>query len=766
MLSLVADSAARSTGAEPLVHGAAPLLLPLLFPQTLTPLPGPGPCAAGLRGLAELPADLRELAQALLLRPGASGAEPVARLSVRIDAAVASTRQDPPPQLGDDESFSLRLTAQAVQLQAATATGARHGLHTLSQLWHAARGAGEASLPALLIEDAPRHPWRGLLVDVARRPLPMAALLRLLDTMAAARLNVLHWHLCDDQAWRLESRRYPRLQQRADGGFHYTLAQAEVLVREAAARGIRVLPELDLPGHCWALGLAYPELLCAPAPSAPQRGFGVFGCAVDPTNEALYDFLDGLLGEWAAVFPDRYLHLGGDELAPQPWDALAAARGHTVAQLQTQYLTRVGALLQRHGRRLVAWDELGDGAAPLPEGSLLQAWRGEGAMRLRPAGAAGRLRSAGYYLDQIHPAAYHWRRRPRPAAQPTPPRPGSAWALEAQLGCWTVEGRLWLDAADGPRLWLRSSGTLAEGLAPARVDDALCQWRLRVDSDLGELELWGPEGQADRRTEADGWLRLGNRRVPCRWRALGAQPADAWPAAPASAAELPVLGGEAALWSELVEAPQLGLRCGPRLLAVAERLWSDPAVSDAALAALPARLAAAQAWMRDCARVDEDPAGPLLGELAPADTAALRALALWLEPGAGYARQHAKKARGAYTQDEALDRLADALPAESPLMAELGDAPEPWTHALLELRQALPSWTGLPVAPLLLAQLDKLARLGQQLWAEAGPLSRDEAASAQRALHEAAALVDEMVPALVNPLQRRLDARRGPEAGP
>ena len=115
-------------------------------------------------------------------------------------------------------------------------------------------------------------------------------------------------------------------------------------------------------------------------------------------------------------------------------------------------------------------------------------------MRLQPAGAAGRLRSAGYYLDQFHPAAYHWRRRPNPASQPAAPQPGSAWALEAQLGGWTVEGRVWLDSAEsGPRLWLRSSGTLAEGLAPRRIDDELCQWRLTVDSDLGELELWGPE---------------------------------------------------------------------------------------------------------------------------------------------------------------------------------------------------------------------------------------------------------------------------------
>lgn len=724
-MSLVTDGATALSAA----------LLP--SPRLLIPHAGPGPAVAGLHGLVQLPSGLRELARALL--PIAEMHAEAAQLSLELAAPVASRA----PQLGDDESFRLHLSADLVQLQAATPAGARHGLHALSQLWHAARAAGQARLPALTIEDAPRYPWRGLLVDVARRPLPMDALLRLLDTMAAARLNVLHWHLCDDQAWRLASDRYPRLQEKADGGFHYTLAQAEALVSEASARGIRVVPELDLPGHCWALGLAYPELLCPPAPTQPQRAFGVFGCAVDPESEALYEFLDGLLGEWAAVFPDRYLHLGGDELATQPWERLAAERGRTVAQLQATYLSRVGEVLQRHGRRLVAWDELGETDAALPPGSVLQAWRGEGALRFQPAGAAGRLRSAGYYLDQTHASAYHWRRRPQAAALPTPPESGTAWSLEAMLGWWKVEGQLWLDAAGGPRLWLRSTGTLVEGLAPELVSDPLCQWRLRVDSDLGELEFWGPEVGTNE--EGGGWLRQGNRRVPCRWQALGRQAADAWPSVPAPAAEMPVLGGEAALWSELVEAPQLGLRFGPRLLAVADRLWSDVEPNELALAELPQRLLAAQQWMEDRGRVDvEAPQSALLS---------------WLEPGAGYARQHTKKAREAYNLDEALDRLADALPSESRLMLVLGDSPEAWATASRDLQRSLPAWRALPVASALLDQLECLAELGLRLWCEPASLSREEAAAAQRALHEAAALVDEMVPALVNPLQRRLDAR-------
>jgi len=686
---------------------------------------------------------LDEIAAALLPGPQALTALPGRGAAVPRDDAAGLLRLSRPrsaprlPRLGDDESFRLTLTAQTARLDAATPAGVSHGLHCLSQLWHAAREAGATELPALQIDDAPRHPWRGLLVDVARRPLPFEALLGLLDGMAAARLNVLHWHLTDDQAWRLESRCHPRLQECASGGFFYTLDQARRLVDEAAVRGIRVVPELDLPGHCWALGLAYPELLCPPAPREAQTGFGIFGAAVNPDAEALYAVLDGLLAEWAEVFPDPFIHLGGDELAPTAWAE--------PARLQQVLLRRLGALLDRHGRRLVAWDEMGQAAA-LPPGSLLQCWRGEEALRLAPAGLAGRLRSAGFYLDQIHPAAYHWRRPLRLPARPTAPADGAGgWRLQAAVGNWRVEGRLW-SGGEGARLHLRSSGTLDEWLAPQPVGPG----RWRVDSDLGELELWAPVEGA-----SHGWLRLGALRQPCDWRALDGE-VPAWPAE-APAATAPLLGGEAALWGELVEAPQLALRCWPRALAVGERLWSDPDGDDPRLAQ---RLAAAQRWLVATGRIPADPAAALFEALCPdpADRARLRALALWLEPASGYGRQHAKKAAGRYHQGEALDRLADALPAESPLMAALQGEPA-WRAALDEARGELPAWHALlaaspklaPALPLLDVLAD-LFELGLALWSGHRP------ADAQQRLHKAAAVVDEMLPALVQPLQQRLDA--------
>lgn len=728
-----------------------PALLP--HPQRLRLRAAQGlqaPQQPGLRGLAQLPASLRALAQKLL---PADAKGPVLRITL-----PPGTRPRR-PQLGDDESYRLDVDASQVHLQAATLAGARHGLHSLSQLWQS------GPPPALSIVDAPRHPWRGLLVDSARRVLPLDALLRLLDTLAAAKLNVLHWHLCDDQAWRLESARFPLLQERASGGFHYRLREAERLVQEAAARGIRVLPELDLPGHCWALGLAYPDLLCAPLPRAPQTGFGVFPCAVDPTRDALYEFLDGLLGEWAEVFPDPFVHLGGDELAPAPWQALAQARGCEVADLQALYSQRIGEVLRRHRRRLVAWDEMG--AAPLPEGSLLQAWRGGGALALEPPGLAGRLRSAGYYLDQSHAAAWHWRRPLQAPRRPAPP-PAEAevWALQAVFGLWRVEGRLWRHKGQA-WLQLRSTGTLDEWLQPQAFEDPLASWRLRVDSDLGELEFWGPELQAAQ-ASGGGWLRVGNLRVRCAWWAL---PAGVdWPPR-RRGPRTPLLGGEAALWSELVEAPQLALRTEERLFAIAERLWRDPQAADetAALqASLPQRLAEARDWLQQRVQPGPDPLEALWQKLAPqaAARARLQALAAWLEPGAGYARQHHKKAELRYHQGEALDRLADALPAESPFVQQLGEDAAAWRSALREAERQLPAWETLLQQPALhelrplLDRLEELFALGQQLW-RAGGLSAAAALRAQRRLHAAAGGVGELVPALVQPLQRQLDRRLG-----
>lgn len=195
------------------------------------------------------------------------------------------------------------MDANGVDISANTRFGALRAMETLLQLMQ--NGAENTSLPWVTIEDSPRFPWRGLLLDSARHFIPLPDIKRQIDGMAAAKLNVLHWHLTDDQGWRFSSKRYPKLTQLASDGLYYTPEQMREVVRYAAERGIRVVPEIDMPGHASAIAVAYPELMSAPGPYAMERHWGVLKPVLDPTKEATYAFADAMVSELAAIFPIR-----------------------------------------------------------------------------------------------------------------------------------------------------------------------------------------------------------------------------------------------------------------------------------------------------------------------------------------------------------------------------------------------------------------------------------------------------------------------------
>lgn len=176
-----------------------------------------------------------------------------------LEIAVRQGEPSFPQQVREDESYQLAVTEQGAHLEANTVYGALRGMETFLQLLQ--NGASGPHLPAVTITDAPRFPWRGVLIDSARHFMPLAALKRQLDGMASAKLNVFHWHLTDDQGWRFESKRFPRLQEQSSHGQFYSQAEMRELVDYAARRGIRVVPELDFPGHASALAVAYPELI-------------------------------------------------------------------------------------------------------------------------------------------------------------------------------------------------------------------------------------------------------------------------------------------------------------------------------------------------------------------------------------------------------------------------------------------------------------------------------------------------------------------------
>lgn len=313
--------------------------------------------------------------------------------------------------LEEDESYVLRVSPDGVQLHASNPLGVLHGLQTFLQLVR--QSANGAGVPAVTIEDHPRFPWRGLLIDASRHFMPVEAIKRNLDGMEAVKPNVLHWHLSDDQGFRVESKRFPKLQQLGSDGMYYTQAQVRDVIEYARDRGIRVLPEFDVPGHSTSWFVGYPELASAPGPYQIERGWGVFDPAMDVTKDATYSFLNDFIGEMAALFPDRYFHIGGDEVNGKQWKSNAQIQEfmqkHGMKDhrdLQAYFNKRLQEIVSRHGKIMVGWDEI---LRPdLPQEIVVQSWRGQKSLADAARQGFRGLLSSGYYLDLMRPAARHY----------------------------------------------------------------------------------------------------------------------------------------------------------------------------------------------------------------------------------------------------------------------------------------------------------------------------------------------------------------------
>ncbi len=217
----------------------------------------------------------------------------------------------------EDESYKLAVTTSQATLTAATDVGAMHGLETLLQLVTLETGA--CHVPAVTIEDTPRFPWRGLELDVVRHFEPVDEILRTLDGMAIGKLNVFHWHLSDDQGFRAESRKFPKLTEVASSGLFYTQEQMREVVAYARARGIRVVPEFDMPGHSSSTALAYPEFGSGEDIKELSLVYNAPHAELDPSNEKTYKFIDAFVGEMSEIFPDAWFHIGGDETEGKAW---------------------------------------------------------------------------------------------------------------------------------------------------------------------------------------------------------------------------------------------------------------------------------------------------------------------------------------------------------------------------------------------------------------------------------------------------------------
>jgi hexosaminidase len=384
---------------------------------------------------------------------------PGATLVVRVRHASQAVQG-----ISEDESYTLDVTGSGGRIEAATPLGALHGLQTFLQL--VAVTPEGFSAPAIHIEDKPRFPWRGLMIDSSRHFQPLSVIERNLDAMEAVKLNVLHWHLSDNQGFRVESKKFPMLQGMGSDGQFYTQADVREVIAYARDRGIRVVPEFDMPGHSTAWFVGYPQLASAPGPYEIERHFGIFDPAMDPTRETTYHFLDGFIAEMASLFPDPVFHIGGDEVTGKSWDSnpriQAFMKAHGIESdrgLQQYFTVRVEKLVHKHHKVMEGWDEI---LTPnLPTDAIVQSWRGQSSLADAAHEGHRGLLSFGYYLNLMGPASQHYTVDPMADAAATLTPEEAQRILGGEACVWTeyispenFDLRVWPRAAAiAERLW-------------------------------------------------------------------------------------------------------------------------------------------------------------------------------------------------------------------------------------------------------------------------------------------------------------------------
>ena len=393
----------------------------------------------------------------VILRAGKSAG--VAALEVNTDHESKAIQE-----LGEDESYTLDVTPSRAKLRAGNPLGTLRGLQTFLQL--IAITPEGFSVPALHIEDHPRFPWRGLMIDSGRHFIPMDVIKRSLDGMEAVKMNVFHWHLSENQGFRAESRKFPKLHEQGSDGLFYTQEEIRDIVEYARDRGIRVVPEFDMPGHSTAWFAGYPELASGSGSYVIERQWGVFDPAMDPTDEKTYKFLNEFIGEMARLFSDQFFHIGGDEVNGKEWDSnpkiQAFMKSHHIknnAELQAYFSGRVQELVTKHKKTPVGWDEV---LVPgVPKTIVIQSWRGVDSLTAAAKDGYRGILSNGYYLDLGWTAARHYAMDPLggPAAALTPQQKqlilgGESCIWSEYVNAENIDSRIWpRNAVIAERLW-------------------------------------------------------------------------------------------------------------------------------------------------------------------------------------------------------------------------------------------------------------------------------------------------------------------------
>lgn len=390
------------------------------------------------------------------------------------------------PVSGVDESYTLTITEKQIVLDAATTAGALHGLQTLLQL--TTKNGDSFGFPLLKINDSPRFPWRGLMIDVSRHFIPMEVLKRNVEAMETVKMNVLHLHLSDDQGFRVESKVFPELHKQGSHGEYYTQAQIKDLISFAQERGIEIIPEFDMPAHATSWLVGYPDLGSAPGPYKIGGPIDLGGInlqdigavmqflattpfpTIDPSKESTYTFLDKFISEMSSLFPSAYLHIGADENNGVAWkknpDINEFMQKNKIADthaLHAYFVKRVHQLVSKHKKQTIGWEELF--SEELPQHVTVQVW--QNAENLNKALTHGNpvVMSKGFYLDYFMPAYIHYNNPDLPADQ------SGASSVLLKGG----EAAQWTEAADKfnieTRIWPRAAAIAERFWSPSSITD-------------------------------------------------------------------------------------------------------------------------------------------------------------------------------------------------------------------------------------------------------------------------------------------------------
>ncbi len=494
------------------------------------------------------------------------------------------------PSFGDDESYTIRISRNQIRVKAPSETGIIYGLETILQL--AEERNGKWVLPVLTMNDHPRFGWRGIMIDACRHWIPEEVILRNLDAMGMAKMNVLHWHLTDHQGFRVESKAFPGLHEMGSNGEYYTREEILEVIEYAADRGIRVVPEFDLPGHSQSWFVGYPELASAPGPYLLDTLMMVTEPVMDPASEEVYLFLDQFLGEMALLFPDEYIHMGGDEVSTSQWennpDIRRFMEEHGIEDppsLQAYFNLRIQEILDGHGKKMMGWDEI---LHPdlAHRGIAVQTWRDHGSLWETARQGNMAILSAGYYLDHKQPASFHY------LVDPTV-IPGAVdieidstrwkgWECTLKVSDMVMEGALFL-FGDGNQL----QGIMNFMGSPMAFGEA------SADGENLSFALETNMGRVDFETVISGDSITGTAKISfftlelTGTRSGGSDMTHGVPLPefrkmdPLTPGEESMLvGGEACMWSEMVDGTTIESRIWPRAAAIGEKLWSPGPLTD------------------------------------------------------------------------------------------------------------------------------------------------------------------------------------------